>query len=109
LQAYKEAIEISKSINDSSSVASFESHYADFLITENKLSEAEKILLNALTISKKLGHGNIEVNNYQQLTNLYIKMRNPEAADFYFKKYQTIKDSIFSTENARQFSEMQTK
>jgi signal transduction histidine kinase len=109
LLAYKEAIEIGKSINDSSSVASFESHYADFLITENKLGEAEKILLNALAISKKLGHGNIEVNNFQQLTNLYIQTKNSEQAAFYFKKYQTIKDSIFSNENARQFSEMQTK
>ncbi len=109
LSAYLEAIEVSKSINDSSSLASFESHLAEFLIAENKLKEAEKILLNVLTISRKLGHGNIEVNNYQQLTTLYIQMKNPELANFYFNKFVNVKDSIFSNENAKQFSEMQTK
>ncbi|MCC6181448.1 MAG: sensor histidine kinase [Bacteroidia bacterium] len=106
---YLEAIEISKQIGDTSGLALYQNNLSNVYIDEENFKEAETLLLNSLAISEKLGAGENILKIYQSLTGLYIQMKDPVKADFYFDRYRQYKDTVFSIQTAKQFSEAQTK
>ena len=106
---YREALEISRSIQDTGSVATSEANLAKVFIKQGKYKEAEELLLNALKAARKLGNGEVELIVCENLVSLYTHKKDVTQAEFYFKRYSDMKDSIFSKETALRFSEAQTK
>jgi len=106
---YKEALEVSRTMQDTGGIAIYQANLAKVLITEGDYSKAEELLLNSLVLAKKLGNGEAELIVCENLVNLYIHKKNPAMADVYFRKYASIKDTMFSRETAVRFSEAQTK
>lgn len=106
---YKEAIEVSKLMEDTGSVALSEANLAKVFIRSGNYKEAEVLLLNALATAEKLGNEETRLIVCQNLMRLYTNKNDPGKAEFYFKKYDSMKDSMFSEETAIRFSEAQTK
>lgn len=106
---YKEAISVSKEIGDSAGLALFQNNLANILIDKGQFKEAEELLMESLKISQNLNYGENILKIYQSLTGLYIQSKDPKKADFYFDRYREKKDSVFSDQIAKQFTEAQTK
>ena len=108
-EQYREAVKVSKEIGDSAGFAFFQNNLANIIIDRGNFSEAEKLLYNSLEIAKKISNQEVELSVIQSMVGLYIQTKNPEKADFYFEKFKSMKDTIFSKETAIRFSEAQTK
>lgn len=106
---YREALEISRSVQDTGSMATSEANLAKVFIQHGKYKEAEELLINALKTAHRLGNGETELIVYENLLSLYIHKKDVAQAELYFKKFSARKDSIFSKETALRFSEAQTK
>lgn len=106
---YYEAVSVAKEIGDSAGIVLYESNLANILIDEGNFTEAEKILLNSLSVSKRLGQDETVLKVYSSLTGLYIQMKDPIKADWFFDRYRNLKDSVFSAETSKLYSEEQTK
>jgi serine phosphatase RsbU (regulator of sigma subunit) len=108
-EQYREAVNVSKEIGDSAGFAFYQNNLANIIIDRGDFFEAEKLLENSLEIAKKISNQEVELSVIQSMVGLYIQTKNPEKADFYFEKYKSMKDTIFSKETAVRFSEAQTK
>jgi len=106
---YYEAVSVAKEIGDSAGLILYESNLANILIDEGKFEEAEKMLLNSLKVAQRLGQDETVLKVYGSLTGLYIQMKDPIKADWFFDRYRNTKDSVFSAETSKLYSEEQTK
>lgn len=108
-EEYREALEISRSMQDTGSVVTAEANLAKVFVQQGKYTEAEALLLNALKTAQRLGNGEAELVACENLVGLYTHKKDVVQAEFYFKKYNAMRDSVFSKETALRFSEAQTK
>ncbi len=72
---------------------------------QNKLNEAIENAQKALKISKKLNILNLQIKSYYFLSSIYSENEQIDLALFSYKKYSTLRDSIFS-ENSKKESEL---
>lgn len=63
----------------------------------------------ALKISEQLGSKDVLLFSYRSLTKYFSAIGDHSLFDVYFKKYDALKDQIFTTENTRSIAEMQVK
>jgi two-component system, LytTR family, sensor kinase len=70
---------------------------------------AETNFGKALLISEETGIKPLELNIYKYLSRLYEQEKKPEKAVRYLKKYIVLNDSIYTKENTKTISEMQTR
>ena len=106
---YYEAVDVAREIGDSAGLVVYESNLANILVEEGKFEEAEKMMLNSLNVSKRMGQDESVLKMYGLLTVLYIHMKEPEKGNWFFERYRATKDSVFSKETSKLYSEEQTK
>ena len=72
--------------------------YHDFGILylhQEKYKQAESSFIKSLKISKEIKHLELEIENYKYLSRLYDETNEYEKAYHNYKRYASIKDSIF--------------
>lgn len=106
---YMEAIKTGRQMQDTGSVSEFEANLAEVFIKEGKYDEAESLLLNSQAVAQKFGNKSVEINIIESLIGLYTHKKNVEKTELYFKKYNEMRDSVFSKSMGMRFSEAQTK
>jgi len=106
---YYEAVDVAKQIGDSAGLVVYESNLANILVEEGKFEEAEKMMLNSLNVSQRMGQDESVLKMYGLLTVLYIHKKDPEKGNWFFERYRATKDSVFSKETSKLYSEEQTK
>ena len=74
-----------------------------------RFKEAEKVILEALALSKELKTEQVTKDIYQQMADLYVTIGNYEKAYDYFKLFSNTKDTILNKENSKLITEMNTK
>ena len=72
-------------------------------------ADAEKYLLDALTIDKEIGAQNYERQFEELLSTLYEKSNRPTLALEHFKKARTLKDTIFNEEKSKDIGKLEAK
>jgi tetratricopeptide (TPR) repeat protein len=66
-------------------------------------------LNKSFKVSKDIGARDLEKENYQYFSELYLEKKDYKKALEYYKLYIGVKDSIFTDESSEKIAEMQTK
>ncbi len=109
IACYKEAIEISKEIGDTSGFLMYQSNLAATLIETMQLEESEKIYLSVLQIAQAKQLNQSILKSYKGLVSLYTFKKNVFKADSFLQLYLNLKDTLFTRNFAEQFSEVQAR
>ncbi len=105
----KQALEIVKKLGNRHNECQILGAIGNALMKQNKLSESEKYMKEALKISQEL-ESIVDINTHSlMLSDLYAKRNEFKLAYTYHKLYTDYKDSIYNKENTRQFAEMKEK
>jgi two-component system, NarL family, sensor kinase len=106
---YKKALEIVEVTNDINSVALYNHNLASLYIDLKQYAEGKKHLETAERTAKGQSMNDVLMLVYRVYAELSIRTGKEEEAIEYIQKFAAIKDSIFSRETAKQFSEMKVK
>jgi two-component system, NarL family, sensor kinase len=109
IACYKEAIEISKEIGDTSGFLMYQSNLAATLIETMQLDESERMYLDVLQLAQTKQLNQSILKSYKGLVSLYTFKKNTFKADSFLQLYLNLKDTLFTRDFAQQFSEVQTK
>lgn len=109
IACYKEAIEISKEIGDTSGLLMYQSNLAATLIETMQLDESESMYLKVLQLAQTKQLNQSILKCYKGLVSLYTFKKNIFRADSFLQLYLNLKDTLFTRDFAKQFSEAQTK
>ncbi|HRG00108.1 MAG TPA: tetratricopeptide repeat protein [Bacteroidia bacterium] len=101
LEYYTKSLENLEQTGDKQIIAQTLGNIGIFYTRIGKYKEAEHNLKKALIIAKESEIENIELNIHNFLTILYQKINQPSLAFEHYKKYITLRDSIFSKENSK--------
>ena len=84
-------------------------YLAEIYREEGNLNEAEKLAMNGLEIGTRINAQQQMMEAHQTLSDIYLSGGNPNKALGEFKKYATIKDSLFNQDKSKQIAELQTR
>jgi serine phosphatase RsbU (regulator of sigma subunit)/Tfp pilus assembly protein PilF len=101
------AVEIGKRLGDRSGEASSYIDLGLCYMETKQLNKAEEAFINAMRISNEIANIDIVRYSYQTLATLYEAKGDFKQANYFFRKYSSVKDSILNSENTRQINEMQ--
>lgn len=73
---------------------------------QDSLKAAIKFADSSLLIAKKIQALQIQLENYENLSNIYEKFNNTSKALYYHKLYKQINDSIFNAEKSNQINNL---
>ena len=108
--AFKEAIEVQKSIGDIFGTVRAMQGEADFYASTNRNEEAIKIYIEALEIAEKNGLSVMMLNDLNKNLSLsYNAAGNYKKSNEVLQKMLAIKDSNYKLNSAQSLAEMQTK
>lgn len=119
---YRDNGELLKSLECDSKALKISMHMGrlwDISYISNTLGETYLLMNNfpmaffyfnqALQIAEKLDSQDVLLFSYRSMTKYYSAVGNYALFDDFFKKYDALKDRIFTTENTRSIAEMQVK
>lgn len=98
LEYLSRALKMDEEQGNSTGMAYRLSSMGSLYIKLKKYEEAEKYLVKGLTLAEGIGSLNLQQDNHGDLSELYSLQKNFEKALFHFKKYSSIKDSLFNEE-----------
>ena len=75
----------------------------EMYMQKNDLATAEKYFTRSMALAKELGIGDLILDNYKYMAQLYQKQGNYKLAYEYNNQYYTIRDSVNSDENKKKF------
>lgn len=101
LEYYTKSLENLEQTGDKQIIAQTLGNIGIFYTRIGKYKEAENSLKKALIIAKESESENIELNIHNFSTILYEKTNQTSLAFEHYKKYITLRDSIFSKENSK--------
>lgn len=109
IEYYKRALKIAENMNDINSIAMYNENLGSVYVDLKNYEIAQKHLEIAERLAKQQSMNDILMLVYRVYAELSIRTGKQDAAIDYIKKFAEIKDTLFSGETARQFSEMQVK
>jgi len=109
LKHYEEALSLANNNNDATSKVASLQDIGKVYTRTNRFAEADSVLRKALDIALKIGNREQESNVYEFFTELYEKQHRTEEAYHFYKRRQTIKDSVFSNQRMLQISQMRVR
>jgi tetratricopeptide (TPR) repeat protein len=98
---FHKALEVSEEIGDKNQIATNLGNIGILYNKQNKLSEAEKYLNDALKLAQEIEVWDLMRDLNENLSNLYSKESNFKKAFKHFKNYIAARDSIGSEEKAK--------
>lgn len=101
LEYYTKSLKNLEEAGDKQTMAYYLANIGIFYIRIGKYKDAEITLKKALISAKESGSENAELNIHNFSTILYEKTHKPALAFEHYKKYITLRDSIFSKENSK--------
>ncbi len=101
LQYYSKSFTICKELNNKQGLSITLGNIGNIYRILGKYKEAESNLKKALYISKEIGAEDDERRQYNYLSSLYEETKRPSLALECYKKYISLRDSIFSEENTK--------
>ncbi len=75
----------------------------EMYMQKNDFATAEKYFNRSMVLAKELGIGDLILDNYKYMAQLYQKKGNYKLAYEYNNQYYTIRDSVNSDENKKKF------
>ena len=109
LEYYTKALTLSEKLGNDYYKASILGNMGAIYITKKKYKEAEEAILNAIRISESISAMDEIIAGHQRLSQFYEQINKPIKALEQYKKYITVKDSVFSENNKNTISELQVK
>lgn len=109
LDYFQKALILSKELGNAYYIANILGNTGAIQITENRYTDAEANLLQALHLADSVKSLEEISIAYQRLFALYKKKNNLQKALIYFEKYAETRDSLFNSQNSRTISELQAK
>ncbi len=103
------SIQIFRMIKDDFATALQSSDMASIYEKKNNLEQAIKHLTYSDSIAVALNYPDLLSENYRRLSNIYTKQKDYKSALFYFQKYNTIKDSLFTSNSQKNIAELHVK
>lgn len=103
------ALDISTRMNNFWEIAYISNTIGELYLIQKKYEDAGNYFKQGLNYAQKIGTLDIMLYSYRSLTYYYSSIGNNAEFINYFKKYDAIKDSIFTTQNTRSIAEMQVK
>ena len=103
------ALKISLRLNNFWEIAYISNAIGEIFLIQKNYESAEYYFKQGLRYAEKIGTLDILLYSYRSLTYYYSAIGSNAQFIDYFKKYDAIKDSIFTTQNTRSIAEMQVK
>jgi serine phosphatase RsbU (regulator of sigma subunit) len=103
------ALQIRKNLKDSFALALNYTDLGSNSIEGEKFDDAIKYLDSSNNIAKKINYLELQSQNYLMISKTYDLTKNTDKAYVFFKKYISLKDSIFTKESENQLNELNTK
>ena len=108
LEYYQQSLEINKTIHYEKGIAASYSNIGSIYLLMDNEEKALEYLLASIDIAKKIDLKDLIIESYEKISKLYSKQKNFKAALQYYKKFATLKDSIFTKESIKEISGLQT-
>ncbi len=105
----QKALNISIENEDIEGVVAAKANLADCYLAQDKTLQSLEWNLQALALANKYGMPLEEKKISLNLSDVYMKLNEPDSALTYFKYYTSLKDSLFSSEKNRIIFEMEQK
>lgn len=109
LQCDMKALDINQKLGRLWDIAYISNTLGETYLLMKNYNMAYSYFNQALKISEKLGSKDVLLFSYRSLTKYFSAVGEHSLFDVYFKKYDALKDQIFTTENTRSIAEMQVK
>jgi len=109
LKKKEEALKIAIESEDIQGQAKYHLYITDILFRLNRFREAEEHIEKANILAKKIKSYEIEMDLYEAYAKYYFGTNRFEKGNAYFLQFQTIKDSIYSLEMAKDIALMEVK
>lgn len=106
---YVPGLKIATKLNDKNSMAIFYSNLGALNIDKGNYTLANEYLLKAEQLCKSQSVLSTLIPVYKSLGDLNALQGNGKQAKEYYNNYSSLKDSLFSSDMAKQFSTMQTR
>lgn len=104
---YQLALSVFKSTNNKNGIASVMFYKANLAIKKNQPEEAIKLLNKAMVMCHELRTKKLEKDINKAYATAYENLGNNDSALFYYKKYVTLKDEIFTTQKLSKIKGLQ--
>ena len=109
IKYYKKSVRLAEKIGDKSGLSGSYLFLGKHYIKTKNYYQADLFLSEALAISINIGDKHTQMSVYKELSILDSINNDFLSAYQNYKKYSTIKDSIFQKENTKQITEIQAK
>jgi len=109
LNSHQQSLSIYQEIGKKSDIAEQYSLIGSILTELNRNEEALQNLQTGLKIAREIGDKETEILALEYLFKFYETTGNANLSFQYFKKYTTLKDSMYNIEKSQQIAEIQTK
>jgi len=103
------ALEYYEKLSNESGVAETYMGKGRTLMKNKKLDEARKFLNRGLTMASDENNKGLQVQIYQELSNLYEVRNDFQRSLQFYKKYKMLGDSLYSEKKNEQFAQLQIK
>jgi signal transduction histidine kinase/DNA-binding response OmpR family regulator len=108
-QYLDEALQIALAFENKSAEILTHTRLGAFYTNLREFSKAEQHFMKVKNMSVELGNHSALLDVYKGMTDIKTKAGHYQEAQNYKIKYLTLKDSLFSLDNARQVAEMETR
>lgn len=108
LDYYNKAFQIKTRLNDKKGLANLLGNLSLIYSRMGDTGKAEQALEEALRLAVEIRVPKLQIELYLHLSELFEKT-DFRKSFFYFRKYSELKDSLFNSETAKQFSDMEKK
>jgi tetratricopeptide (TPR) repeat protein len=109
LRYFDQSLELSRQYDLKYGIALSYVNRASVYTNLGQYPRAEKLLDTALVLTRQLRQPQEESQVYKSYSQLYEKSGKPAQALSYHKRYENLKDSLFSLEKQKQLSELMVK
>lgn len=106
---YSQMLSLLDENNDTYTYASVLNNISSICILEGKYNKAFDCLVKVDSICKGNTFGNIRLSLYQNYHDYYLKTGNYEKSNYYIERYNSLRDSIYSINLARQLNDLENR
>ncbi|MCK5822440.1 MAG: tetratricopeptide repeat protein, partial [Bacteroidales bacterium] len=109
LDYFYQSLSIYKKEENKNGLALVLNNIGDIYVKTNDENQAIKYLNESLEISKQINYNETIFLIYKSFSELYLNNKKYKKSLRYYKKYYTLKDSIFNKDSHKQITELQTQ
>lgn len=106
---YAVAYRMKKEINDQNGIIFVANKLGELYLRMGLLDKAKKFLNEGLTIARKIGSNELELNNLKFQAQMYESRGQFEKAFEMYKDYDTLRNLVFDSDKAKTISELRIK